>query len=46
MERRTGKSKNKTINNNYIIMKTEKLKKIITTLIKVLKWLSTLISKK
>lgn len=46
MERRTSKSKNKTINNNYNIMKTEKIKKIITTLIKALKWLYTLISKK
>lgn len=46
MERRIGKSKNRSINNNYIIMKTEKIKKIIKILIKVLKWLSTLLSKK
>ena len=46
MERRTSKRKNKTTNNNYIIMKTEKIKKIITVLIKALKWLYTLISKK
>lgn len=46
MERRTSKSKNKTINNKYTIMKTEKIKKIIKTLIKVLKWLYTLVSKK
>lgn len=46
MERRTSESKSKTINNNYTIMKTEKIKKIIRTLIKMLKWLSTLLSKK
>lgn len=46
MERRASKSKNETINNNYTIMKTEKIKKIITILIKVLKWLYTLLSKK
>lgn len=46
MERRTCKSKNETINNNYTIMKTERIKTIIATLIKILKWLSTLISKK
>lgn len=46
MERRTSKRKNKTTNNNYIIMKTEKLKKIVKTLIKILKWLYTLLSKK
>ena len=46
MERRTSKSKNKTTNNNYIIMKTEKIKKIIKTIIKALKWLYTLLSKK
>ena len=46
MERRTSKSKNKTINNNHTIMKTGKIKKIIGILIKALKWLYTLISKK
>lgn len=46
MERRTSKRKNKTTNNNYTIMKTEKIKKIITVLIKTLKWLYTLLSKK
>lgn len=46
MERKTSKGKNKSINNNHTLMKTEKIKKIITTLIKVLKWLSTLTSKK
>ena len=46
MERRTSKSKSKTINNNYTIMKTEKIKKVLTILIKILKWLSTLLSKK
>lgn len=46
MERRTGKNKKESINNKYIIMKTEKIKKIITILIKVLKWLYTLISRK
>lgn len=46
MERRTIKSKNTTTNNNYTIMKKEKTKKIITILIKILRWLYTLISKK
>lgn len=46
MERRTSRSKKKTINNNYTIMKTEKIKKALTILIKILKWLYTLISKK
>lgn len=46
MERRTNKSESKTIDNNYTIMKTEKIKKVLTILIKVLKWLSTLLSKK
>lgn len=46
MERRTNQSKNETTNNNYRIMKTEKIKKIVTMLIKILKWLSTLLSKK
>lgn len=46
MEGRTGKSKDETTNNNYNIMKIEKIKKIIKNLIKVLKWLYTLISKK
>lgn len=46
MERRTSKSKSKPINNNYTIMKTEKIKKILKTLIKVMKWLYTLLSKK
>lgn len=46
MERRTSKSKSKTINNNFTIMKTEKIRNIIKNLIKVLKWLSTLLQKK
>lgn len=46
MERRTSKRKSKPIDNNYTIMKTEKTKKIIKLLIKILKWLYTLISKK
>lgn len=46
MERRTDKSKNPATNNKHTTMKTEKIKKILTILIKVLKWLSTLISKK
>lgn len=46
MERRTNKSKSKAINNNYTIMKTGKIKKIIRILIEVLKWLYTSISKK
>ena len=46
MERRTGKNKSSTINNKHATMKTEKIKKILTILIKVLKWLSTLLSKK
>lgn len=46
MERRKSNSKRKTIKNNYTIMKTGKIKKIIETLIKILKWLYTLISKK
>ena len=46
VERRTSKSKNKTINNIDSIMKKEKIGKIIATLIKILKWLSTLLSKK
>ena len=46
MERRTNKSKSKTINNNHTIMKTEKIKKVLTILIKALKWLSTLLTKK
>ena len=46
MERKTSRRKNKTINNNYTIMKTEKIKKIIKILIKALKWLYTLTSKK
>ena len=46
MERRTGKSKDSTINNKHVTMKTEKIKKILTILIKALKWLSTSLSKK
>ena len=46
MERRTGRSKRKTINNKYTIMKTDKIKKVLTILIKALKWLYTLLSKK
>lgn len=46
MERRTGKSKNPTINNKHITMKTGKIKGILKTLIKILKWLYTLLSKK
>lgn len=46
MERRTSESKNKAINNKHTIMKTERIKKIIKILIRVLKWLSTLLSKK
>ena len=46
MERRTSRSKSKTINNKYTIMKKEKIKKVLTILIKVLKWLYTLLSKK
>lgn len=46
MERRTSRSKKKTINNKYTIMKTDKIKKVLTILIKALKWLYTLLSKK
>lgn len=46
MERRTNKGKNKPTRNNHTIMKTKKIKKIIMTIIKILKWLSTLLSKK
>lgn len=46
MERKTVKSKSSTINNKHTTMKTEKIKKILTILIKALKWLSTLLSKK
>lgn len=46
MERRTSKSKSKAIDNNYTTMKTEKIKKVLTILIKILKWLYTLLSKK
>ena len=46
MERRTGKSKSKSINNNHTIMKEKETKKIIEILIKILKWLYTSTSKK
>ena len=46
MEGRIGKIKNETTNNKHTIMKTDKIKNIVMNLIKVLKWLYTLLSKK
>lgn len=46
MERRTSKGKNAATSNNYTTMKKEKIKKIITNIIKILRWLYTLVSKK